>query len=583
MAAPVTDPVLLEIVKNALSTIAQEMGIAVVLSAFSTRIKERSDATSALFDGRGQLLAQSAAAPLSHLASLRPSLAELLKDFPAERMLDGDLFAMNDPYRGGIHANDIMIYRPVFLEHGLRFFSAALIHVADLGGIAAGGLPANATEVFHEGLILPPVQIAHAGRFDDNVMKIIAANSRLPDKVMGDIRAMIAATYVGGKRLGELADKYGVDLLTRTADEILNYSERRTRQEIEGMPSGSYSGEYWIDDDGVDFERSYRVQVTLTVSGSELTIDFTGTDEQARGPINASYSQATSGAMLAARAFLDPSIPMNDGCYRPLKLVLPEGSLVNPRMPAPCNARIVTNMAVAEAVTRALSQVYPEKAVAASSINHVYTLSGADRRPGKLWMYMENDFGGTGARADADGVDGAGFLVLAGSGGSTPVEALEQEHPVLFHRYGLRRDSGGAAKHRGGLGLERTLEVMEPCYVTVRTDRAVNPPTGLLGGGDGLGHQWIVNAGTSKEKVLPSKATGVPLEAGDTLTIRGSGGGGIGQAWERDPGLVLGDVIDGKVSLPSAREAYGVVIDGERLMVDENATASLRRESRPVS
>jgi len=274
---------------------------------------------------------------------------------------------------------------------------------------------------------------------------------------------------------------------------------------------------------------------------------------------------------------------MNEGCYRPLKLVLPEGSLVNPRMPAPCNARIVTNMAVAEAVTRALSQVYPQKAVAASSINYVYTLSGADRRPGKLWMYMENDFGGTGARADADGVDGAGFLVLSGSGGCTPVEALEQEHPVLFHRYGLRRDSGGAAKHRGGLGLERTLEVMEPAYVTVRTDRAVNPPTGLLGGGDGKGHQWIVNAGTPKEAVLPSKATGVPLEAGDTLTIRGSGGGGIGQAWERDPELVLGDVIAGKVSLPSAKEAYGVVIDGARFAVDEEATASRRLQSRPAS
>ena len=569
-----TDPVLLEIAKNALLTAAQEMGIAVVLSAFSTRIKERSDATAAIFDAKGRLLAQSGAAPLSHLASLRPSLTELLVDFPIDAMADGDLFAMNDPYRGGIHANDIMVYRPVFLDGAPAFFTAALVHVADVGGIAAGGLPANATDVFQEGLLLPPVRIGQASGFNDAILDILKANSRTPDKVIGDIRAMIAATHVGSRRLRDLADRYGAERLIALAAELLDYSERRTRLEIEAIPPGEYRGEYWIDDDGVEPGRPYRVQVTVQVGGSDLSLDFTGTDAQAKGPINASYSQAMSGAVLAVRAFLDPTIPMNEGCFKPLRLLLPEGTLVNPRMPAACNARIVTNMAVAEAVARALSQAFPDRAVAASSINLVYTLSGGGNGDKPMWMYLENDFGGTGARAFADGVDGAGFLVLGGSGGATPVEALEQDYPVLFQRYGLWRDSGGPGRFRGGLGLERTFRVLEPAKITVRTDRVANPPTGVLGGAGGVGGQWVINGDDGREIVLPSKATGVDLRPGDTFTIRGSGGGGAGEPFERDSALVLQDVREGLVSVGKARELYGVVVDGAA--VDQAATLALR-------
>ncbi len=448
----VADPVRLELVKNALATIAEEMGLSVVRSAYSSVVKEAGDSTAAVFDAQGRLLAQSPGAPLSHLASLRPSLQHVLARHPVEGMEDGDIYASNDPYAGGIHSNDVMLYRPVFVEGKAEFFTATLMHVADIGGIAAGGLPANATEMYHEGLILPPVRMYRAGRPEDAVLEIMAANSRTPEKVLGDVRAMAAGDNVGAGRLVELARRYGTSTLRRLCDELLAYTERRARLDIAGLPDGSHEGSFTIDDDGVEEGKDHVVRVRVTIDGDRVVADFAGTDPQARGPINAAVSQSMSGVLFAVMCMLSPDIPINDGLFGPIELRLPEGTLVNPRPPAACNARMATVMAIVEAMLSAFSRIDPRLAVASSCNVHVATMSGVDRASGRVWTYIDPQFGGMGARRGSDGVDAVGPLLFAGSGALHCVEAYELEYPVRFERFALWRDSGGPGRWRGRHG-----------------------------------------------------------------------------------------------------------------------------------
>ena len=309
------DPVELEIVKNALTSIAEEMATVALKSAFSIILKESGDASSAICDRYGRLVAQTASATLYHLASFRPSLRELIADFPLETMQPGDVFVFNDQFRGGIHANDILVFTPVFSAGDVLFFTCDLMHVADLGGVSAGGLPSNATEFYHEGLRLPPLRLYTAGQPNHDLIAIIQANSRTPDKVMGDIRAMVAGNHVGARRLGELTEKYGRARILELCTELIDYTEVITRQEIAKIPSGVYEGSYVIEEDGVVPDHTYRVKVKVTINGSDCHLDFTGTDPQARGPINAATSQTMSGVMFALRCFMDPSIPINEGCF----------------------------------------------------------------------------------------------------------------------------------------------------------------------------------------------------------------------------------------------------------------------------
>ena len=571
-----SDPIALEVVKNALATIAEEMGLTTVRSAYSSVVKEGGDSTAAVFDHRGQFIAQSMGAPLMHLSSLRPSLRSLLDDFPPASMADGDVYASNDPYRGGIHSNDVMVFRPVFIDGTLAFFTCALLHVADLGGMAAGGLPANATDMFQEGLVLPPVPLAVAGEPNQPILDVIAANSRTPEKVLGDIRAMIAATNLGADRLADLAARYGLDRLHELTDELLDYTERRTRAGIEGLADGTYTGSFIIDDDGVNPDADHEVHVTLTIGGSTVTADFEGTSPQAPGPINAAVSQTTSGVLFAIRCMLAPDIPVNDGAFRPLELRLPRGTLVNPNPPAALNARMATVMAVVEAMLGAFSRLDPARAVAASCNVHVYIMNGigADGRP---WAFMDPQFGGSGARSDRDGVDVTGPLVFGSGGGFHTVEAYEQEHPVRFERFELWTDSGGPGRWRGGSGSRRDIRILTDGLFTGRaTDRCRRPPPGIYGGSPGAGGGWVLNQGTPEEEPLPAKVTSHPLRAGDVITMLTSAGGGFGDPFERDPELVAADVRDSRVSPEAARRDYGVVIDPTTGAVDTAATAELR-------
>jgi N-methylhydantoinase B len=574
----VHDPVLLEVIKNALGTIAEEIGIVAVRSAYSTAVKESADASAAVCDCAGQVIAQSLGAPLMHLSSLRWSPRELMKDFPPETMKDGDVFLFNDQFRGGIHSNDIMVFKPVFSAGKPCFLTSALIHVADLGGLSAGGLPATATEYFHEGLMLPPVKLYDGGRLNDDLVRIISANSRTPEKVMGDIRSMVGGTNVGARRLLELIDKYGLERLQTLVGELLDYTERLTRAEIAKIPPGTYHGSYVIEDDGVVPDKTYTVRVAVTVKGSDCHFDFTGTDRQARGAINAAFSQALSGVVYALRCFLEPSIPMNEGCFRPLTFTLPPGTMVNPTPPAACNARMATVQAVIDAIFQALSQALPDRALAASGNVHVYTMNGVDRSSGRMWSYMDPVIGSMGARSVKDGLDGMPISLFGGADRPS-VEAYEIEYPVRFRRFGLWTDSGGPGRWRGGLGLHREVTVLEDAEVTVRAaDRCRIPPPGIMGGKPGKGGGWVINLGTVAQVNLPSKKTNQPLHAGDTLSMFVSGGGGFGDPNKRDPERVAADVAAGAVSVEAAAREYGVIVDPITFEVDASATAKLRAD-----
>jgi len=366
-----------EILRHALRVAAEEASIVVVKSAHSAMIVEGADACAGIFDRRARLVALSTATNLIHAASLRCSLPAILEDYPEESMQPGDVFVMNDCFRGGIHANDLLVFRPVWTEGRLSFFTGTLIHVADLGGSSAGGIVPGAADVFAEGLQLPPVRLYRAGVPVEEVHRILALNCRTPARVLGDVGALAAGVHVAAQRIEALAEEYGSERLERGVDGYIQGVEQRMRDELAQLAPGVYSGSYVIDDDGLDLDRSPVVRVEATVGRGDhpIRLDFSGTDDQAKGAINAGTSQALTGALYAVRCFVDPSIPMNEGCFIPVEVIFRSGSLLNPTPPAACGGRVVAVTAVCEAVVEALSRARPDHATAASSVIHPFTLS----------------------------------------------------------------------------------------------------------------------------------------------------------------------------------------------------------------
>jgi N-methylhydantoinase B len=536
-----TDPVTAEVVRNALAVAAEEASIVVVRSAHSTFIQEGADACAAVLDARGQLVSQSTATSLMHAASLRCSLPALIEDHPLETMTPGDVFAMNDPYRGGIHANDIVVFRPVFADGVPRWFTGTLIHVADVGGSAVGGLAALATDCFTDGLLLPPIRLYRAGAVNEDLFAILRRNSRAPDKVVGDVHALVAGVNIMARRVDELVERYGADELDDIVNAHLDATEARTRAELRALPEGTYHGSFDIDGDGLT-DRAYTVQVAVTVADGEMIADFTGTSEQSGGAINASFSQALSGIVFAMRCLIDPTLPMNEGCFRPLKTVLPFGSLVNPAPPAACGGRIVTVAAATDAMLRALSECRPDRAVASSGLIHVWSLSG------RGWLNLFYEFGGIGARAGSDGPDATGCFFLGGRSVIPQIEPMEAQYPFVVRRSKLLPDSGGRGQWRGGLGMETEIELLDDAIVTVRGARMQIPPPGASGGEEGAPGSWFVQRLDGSLEELPVRKADVPIAAGERFIVRTSGGGGLGAPDQRDPELVDADVRAGKVS-----------------------------------
>ncbi|HXR35953.1 MAG TPA: hydantoinase B/oxoprolinase family protein [Candidatus Binataceae bacterium] len=569
------DPFLREIVQNALMGVAEEAGIFGARSAYSPFVNQSSEIAIALFDRDARLIAHSGSGTM-HVAALHSMLPEVLKDHPPATLEDGDAIICNDHFRGGIHPTDVGVFRPIFWKGQPHFYYAGMMIVSDLGGVSTGGLPANATECFHEGIMIPPLKLYIRGQPNESIHRMIQANSRTPQRVMGDIRALVAGGGIAETRLAELVEKYGYDEVSAMIDEVLDYSERLTRQAIERMPDGVYRGSYVIEEDGIEPNKTYTVVATITIDGSRCKMDFTGTDPQARGAINSSCSQSISGAVFTLRCFLDIDVPMNEGFYRPIELVLPPGTLVNPKYPAACNVRLATVQAMVESINQALAPAFPQKAMAASGAPHVYTVSGRYPDTNQMWSMLDLQFAPMGGRADRDGVDALSHPVLGFPGYWGSIESYEWQYPVLYRRFRFEPNSAGPGKWRGGCGLVKELKFLTNAELTVRAvDRCKLPPQGAAGGKPGKGGGWILNPGRSDEEELPLKKTNIHVHEGDTLVMLVSGGGGFGDPLTRDPESVATDVRSGIVTTPAAARDYGVIIDRAGA-VDAAGTQRLR-------
>ncbi|MCW2549182.1 MAG: 5-oxoprolinase [Mycobacterium sp.] len=543
-----------EVIRNGLLVAVEEASRVVVRSSHSTFIQEGADACAALLDTSGQLIAQSTATSLMHSSSLRCSLPSVLQTFPLDAMAPGDVFAVNDPYLGGIHANDVLVFRPVFADGRPRFFAATLVHVADLGGSVAGGLSSLASDTFAEGMSLPPVRLYKAGESNDDVWRILGSNSRTPSKVLGDIHALVAGTFVLAQSIEQMQERFGAGELAEFIEQHLDATERQTREELAALRPGRFTGEFTIDSDGITSDGRYVVRVTVDVDGKGgIRLDFEGTAGQSPGAINASFSQTISGVVYAVRCLIDPTIPMNEGCFRPIEINLPRGSLVNPNPPAACGGRLVTVAAAVEAILGALSPSRPERAVAASGLIHVYTLGGRSAA-GENWVTLLYEFGGIGARAGSDGPDANGAYFLGGRSVIPQIEPLETAYPVLIHSAKLRPDSGGDGEWRGGLGAEMDIELLSDAVLTVRGDRMELPPPGRDGGRSGSSGFNRVQRGDGSLEELKTKQINIPLRVGDHFVLGTSGGGGLGDPAKRDAERVAEDIRQGRVTAAAAKE-----------------------------
>ena len=554
------DPVTVEVVRNKLDGIANEMELTLLRSSFSPIVKEGLDASASLFTLQGETLAQAVAIPI-HLATLIPCIARILTEFPLESMREGDIYCMNDPYLGGTHLPDIAVVMPVFARGRPLAFSATMTHHQDVGGMAPGSVPTNATEIFQEGIRLPPLKLRDGDRFNDTLLKILRRNVRIPDTFEGDLMAQVAACTVGTRRLSTLAETYGDNHLTAIFSELLDRSEAMTREALRAIPAGTYRAVDFLDNDGIELDKRIRIEVAVTIGDGAMSIDFAGSSAQVRGPFNVVPSGSLAAACYVVRAITDPTIPTNGGCFRPITLHLPEGSIVNPKEPAPVNSRTATIKRVSGTILAAFAQALPDRVPADSGGELLVLAFGGTRPDGTRYVTGELVAGGSGASAGKDGVDV--IETDATNCMNLPAEALELDAPIRVHRVALRRDSGGAGAQRGGLGIVREYEILHgEVRFTHRGERHFIAPKGRAGGHDGAMARTVIHRAEGSQETVPSKIV-TTLQAGDRVVFETAGGGGYGDPAHRDPAQVRLDLADGKISAEGA-ETYGQVRKGAR-------------------
>jgi N-methylhydantoinase B/oxoprolinase/acetone carboxylase alpha subunit len=517
-------PVDFEVFKNLYLSIAEEMGVTLCRTGFSPNIKERLDYSCAVYDAKGETIAQGDHMPV-HLGAMPLSVRAAIDAFPME---PGDVVMLNDPFRGGTHLPDITLVSPVFLARERRpvFFVANRAHHSDVGGMSPGSMPV-ARELFQEGLILPPVRLVRRGRIVQDVLALLLANVRTPDEREGDLTAQIAANRVADARLRQTVARYGRRVSLAYAAALQDYTERVLRAAIRGIPGGRYEFSDALDDDGFG-STPVRIRAAVTIRGGRATIDFTGTDPQVQGSVNANYAMTLSACLYAFRCLVQDDVLYNAGVARPLTVVAPEGTVVNARRPAAvAGGNVETSQRITDVVLGALARALPERLPAASqgTMNNV-TLGGTHPSTGRPFAYYETIGGGMGARRGLAGL--SGVHTHMSNTRNTPVEAIEHYLPVRIRQYGLRRGSGGAGAARGGDGIVREYELLAPASVTVISERRRGAPYGAQGGEPGArGCNTLIRGG--REQVLPGKIQ-LDLQAGDRLRIETPGGGGHGKA-----------------------------------------------------
>jgi N-methylhydantoinase B len=536
------DPVSFEILKNSLISIAEEMGVVLRKSSFSPNIKERRDFSCALFNATGQLVAQAEHIPV-HLGAMPYSVQAVLKEFEDD-LSEGDDIILNDPYRGGTHLPDITMVSPIFFKDRLIGFAANRAHHSDVGGVAPGSMSALSKDVNQEGIRIPPVKLWEEGKANRQLLDFVLTNVRTPDERLGDLRAQRAANLVSAKRLTELLKKSSASSVESGMNQLIDYSEELMAKKISELPRKSASAVDYLDNDGFG-TTDITVKVKITVGRESILFDFSGSARQVQGPLNAVYSVTLSAVYYVVRCVTDPSIPANAGCFKPIEVRAPSGTIVNAQPPAPvAGGNVETSTRIVDVTLKAFSNIIPQKVCAAcqGTMNNV-TIGGVDPRTGKYFTYYETIAGGFGARYEKDGVDGIHSHMTNTL--NTPVEALESAYPLRVRRYELVRGSGGRGRFRGGLGIRRETEVLaERSTISLMGERQRHGPWGLFGGDSGSpGAYGIVRE--NRITSLSSKTT-FSADSGDVLTVTTPGGGGYGAASRRAREMIGQDKADGK-------------------------------------
>jgi N-methylhydantoinase B len=579
------DPVTYEVIRNGLLAGAAEMKVLVMRSSYATLWREAGDLSCAIMNTRGEMICQGPADIPAQLGPLPFSMVGILQKLDAKTFQPGDVLFQNDPLWGNNHLPDCVAAKPIFVEGEIIAYSVVRGHWTDMGGSGPGSYSSVTTEHLQEGLTIPPLRLYKAGVMDMEIADLILANVRNRQERLGDMRAQYAGCVVGERKVQDLVKRYGKEAVLAAFEQILVHTETLMRQEIEKIPDGTHHFTSGGDGDGVDDKR-VRFQIALTIRGSDVTVDFTGSSEQARGGINAPLAVTTSACVYAIKCATDPWNPVNSGTYRPIKVIAPKGSIANPNLPCPVIvANHETTGMMAAGIFGALDQACPQapqRVIAAGSDSAtLVVLAGRDPRP---WRHNRSyiciDLEGMcwGARHDKDGIQG--LRSGLGNSANNPIEVVETEYPVLIESNRFVPDAAGPGKYRGGVPMEKTYRLLGDILLTVVGERKCFPAYGLRGGKAGQPAQFIVNRGTPGEVHLFSKTAPTPFKAGDVVWCVPGGGGGFGDPLERDPERVRQDVIDEYVTVEGAARDYGVVIDPKTVTVDREATARIRASRR---
>jgi N-methylhydantoinase B len=574
------DSIELEVVKASLSGIVQEMQNSLFRTGFSTIVRESQDASCALMNARAEVVAQHVVLPL-HIGAFPACTSAVIKAF-GDDIAEGDAFIINHPYHGGSpHAPDIAVISPAFVAGELIGFCGSIAHKSDIGGPVPGSCSGQAREIFNEGLHLPAVRYQRRFQANSDLERLIGANSRTPELVLGDIRGQLGADRLGEKRLNELVAKMGRQKILAAFERLLDMSEAKLKAAIAEWPDGRFEAERFVDDDGIDLEKPVRIHVVAEKQGDHLHLDFSGSADQTKGPANIRPPLVQAACAYALISLIDPAMYVSSGLLSGFTMTAREGSVLNPRFPAPVNTYNPTIHALVDAIFDAMSPIVPGKVRADGSGSRSIILGGRSTNTGKGYVQYEIIAGGAGARAMKDGL--SGITVNQSNAKIAPVEIIESEFPTRVLRFELIADSGGAGEFRGGLGIRREYLNLADARFSIRSMKHVIPPNGCAGGATGRpGDIWI-NPDSDDAKRLPTRYADYPLRAGDIFRLDTPGGGGHGDPLARDPARVLADVREGAVSAEVAERAYGVVVKraGRTWAIDEGATQALRAKMRP--
>ncbi len=579
------DPITAELFRNAVVAIGDEMALTIYRAAYSGVLKNNMDYSTAVCDGRGRLLAQGLSLP-GHLCSIPIALQSCLRYF-GDDIAEGDILCMNDPYDGGMHLPDIFVFRPIFAEGGadgaIVAWAATICHHTDVGGRVAGSNASDSTEIYAEGLRIPPVKLHERGVPNSTLLRILDRNVRVPARVMGDLRAQLAACEIAARGVRDLLARHGAGGFAALSEETMNHSERLVRACLAELPDGEASFTDWIDDDQIDAGVPIKLVCTVRKRGDHMVMDWTGSSPQVKGAINNTWSYTAAASFTAAKCILRENMPNNDGVFRCIEVIAPPGTITNGVLPAACAARGLTGFRCADAAFGALAMLYPDRVFAASDGGNTgITIGGydAERKP---FIYVDFLSGAWGARPWADGLEGNTnmFANMA----SFSIEVIEAENPLEVLDYEMLPDTAGPGRFRGGVSLRRTWRMLEgEGMLQVRADRATHRPYGLWGGGPGAPSRNSLNPGPDEQK-LHAKLT-MTLRRGEVFRHELPGAGGWGCPLSRELDAVAKDLRDGLVTIAGAARDYGVVAAGDPPEIDVSASAALRarlRAERPAA